>query len=180
MLFFFSVRQSESISLFPDITQIAKWSPELLASCSELSGAAERDSHDAAGMLSPHAFSAWFFLFFFLQVPLNETPRCHHWQEAPTAPVIHQRKPVRCVCETRPGGAGSRGVWIEAAGFNSGCVGDSACPGAERHLLLPGAGEVSYTAVCIANSCTLCSVCSEKLLCYRKKKIHFRNTGQVS
>lgn len=36
-IFFFSVRQSESVSIFPGISQIAKWSPDL-ASCSELSG----------------------------------------------------------------------------------------------------------------------------------------------
>lgn len=35
----------------------------------------------------------------FLQTPMNKTPRCHHWWEAPTPPVIHQCMSVGCVCE---------------------------------------------------------------------------------
>lgn len=50
-------------------------------------------------------------------------------------------------------------MWTEADDFNSGCVGNSACPVAGRYLLLLGADQVSYTAVCIDNSCTLSSVC---------------------
>lgn len=50
-------------------------------------------------------------------------------------------------------------MWIEAAGFTSGCAGDSACPGAGSYLLLPGADQVSYTAVSIDKSCTVSSVC---------------------
>lgn len=83
-------------------------------------GAGERGWHDAHG----DALTTRIFSVIFLQTPINTTPRCHRWWEAPTPPVIHPCKSW--------GVSGSRGVWIEAVDFNSGCVGDSACPGAGR------------------------------------------------
>lgn len=72
-------------------------------------------------------------------------------------------------------------MWIEAAGFNSGCVGDSACPGAGRYLLLPGADELSYTAVCALITAARCPPYAERsFFVTGRKKIHFRNTGEVS
>lgn len=101
-------------------------------------------------------------------------------------PSVH----VDVVCLREVDGAGSCGVLVEAADCNSGRLGmfeslpalglsNTSCCG---RVTLFGSDQawVSYTMVCVDNSYTLPSVCWVKLLCHRKKKIHFRNIGEAS